>query len=60
MKNETYELVDFEAIIEEAKEKSKRLNLDFLDKLPLELTEPKQIPFPYGSSGVKPYGWFLN
>ena len=60
MKKNTDRAVDFEAVIEDAKQKSKDLNLDFLDNLPLETTKAKPMPFPYGSSGAKPYGWFLN
>lgn len=37
---------------------SQGADLDFLDQLPS--SKPAQVPFPYGSSGPTPYGWFLN
>ena len=49
---------EFDKLAEQAKEKFGDF-LDFLDQIPGPKNDTK-IPFPYGSSDVKPYGWYSN
>lgn len=49
---------EYERLLKEAK-KELGGKLDYLDDLPNAPKKP-EIPFPYGSSGARPYGWFSN